>query len=86
MRDITWDKRKQIKNLLLQKSDWNQLIDLPVVDETGSRSLATRLAVILYEITFWGRTRHSVLHEAETLKFESDNIVPFSLDELTELE
>jgi len=66
--------------------DWNQLIDLPVVDETGSRSLTTRLAVILYEITFWGRTRHSVLHEAETLKFDSDNIVPFSLDELTELE
>ena len=66
--------------------DWNQLIDLPVVDETGSRSLTTRLAVILYEMTFWGRTRHSVLHEAETLKHASDNLIPFSLDELSETE
>lgn len=66
--------------------DWNQLIDLPVDDQTDTRSLTTRLAVILYEMTFWGRTRHGVLHEAETLKNVNDNIIPFSLDELTETE
>ena len=33
MRDITWDKIKQIKNLLLQKSDWTQLIDVDLSEE-----------------------------------------------------
>jgi len=33
MRDITWDKIKQIKNLLLQKSDWTQLIDIDLSEE-----------------------------------------------------
>jgi hypothetical protein len=37
MNDITWDKIKQIKNLLLQKSDWTQLIDVDLSEEDKSK-------------------------------------------------
>lgn len=42
MRDITWDKIKQIRNLLLQKSDWTQLIDVDLSEENKLKWSAYR--------------------------------------------
>ena len=46
--------------------DWNELIDLPVVDMT-SVELTEMLAHVLYDITFYGFTRKSVMDSAESL-------------------
>lgn len=56
----------------IDMTDWNGLIDLPVQDNVF-RSLTDRLAHILYEITFWGTTRQSVLHECEQLHQMTEN-------------
>ena len=63
--------------------DWNELIDLPVKDSVCTR-LSQRLAVILYEITFWGFNRASVLEQAETLKqvsHDQENMIEMTLEQ-----
>ena len=72
-------------------TDWNGLIDLPIKDNACS-CLSERLARILYEITFWGTTRESVLNEASELQklaHDKDNLIEVTmdqfLDELVEL-
>jgi len=67
----------------IDMTDWNGLVDLPIKDNTCDR-LSHRLAHILYEITFWGRTRNSVLHESEQLQFaakDKDNIIEISMED-----
>lgn len=51
--------------------DWNCLVDLPIKDEV-CRTLTERLARVLYEITFWGMTRESVLQQAEETRQASE--------------
>lgn len=51
--------------------DWNSLVDLPIKDEV-CRTLTERLARVLYEITFWGMTRESVLQQAEETRQASE--------------
>lgn len=46
--------------------DWNELIDLPVVDQIGLETWIV-LAHVLYDITFYGFTRKSVMDSAEEL-------------------
>jgi hypothetical protein len=63
--------------------DWNELIDLPIRD-TVCEKLSERLSRILYEITFWGHTRASVLQEGEETRRaaeDKDNLIVMSLDE-----
>jgi DNA-directed RNA polymerase subunit F len=67
----------------IDMTDWNGLVDLPIKDNV-CRSLSDRLAHILYEVTFWGTTRKSVLHEAEMLqktRTNEDNLIEVSIDE-----
>lgn len=63
--------------------DWNQLVDLEIVDHTSTRDLCERLANILYEITFWGMTRESVLQEQQNLAdtCDKDNLIEVSFEE-----
>ena len=51
--------------------DWEQLIDLPIRDLVCSE-LSQRLAYVLYQITFWGVTRDSVLHERDQIQQHDD--------------
>ena len=51
--------------------DWEQLIDLPIRDLVCSE-LSQRLAYVLYQITFWGVTRDSVLHERDQIQQHAD--------------
>jgi hypothetical protein len=51
--------------------DWNSLVDLPIKDEV-CKTLTERLARVLYEITFWGMTRESVLQQAEETRQASE--------------
>lgn len=62
--------------------DWNELIDLEIVDNI-SNELSAMLAHILYELTWWGYTRESINQQrAELENIKKDNIVPFDLSEL----
>lgn len=63
--------------------DWNQLVDLKIVDHTSSRDLCERLANILYEVTFWGMTRESVCQEQHRLTktCEHDNLIEVSYEQ-----
>lgn len=62
--------------------DWEQLIDLPIRDLVCTE-LSQRLAYVLYEITFWGTSRDSVLHErdvTEQLAAQTDNLITVDLE------
>jgi len=61
--------------------DWNCLIDLPIKDKI-CKTLSERLARILYEITFWGMTRESVLQQAEETKQASQGkLIEITMEE-----
>lgn len=67
----------------IDMTDWNGLVDLEIKDNICTR-LSERLAHILYEITFWGTTRESVIHESrqlEKIARDKDNIIEISMDE-----
>jgi hypothetical protein len=67
----------------IDMTDWNGLVDLEVKDNTCN-TLTERLAHILYEITFWGTTRKSVLHESrqlEKMARDKDNLIEVSMEE-----
>ena len=67
----------------IDMTDWNGLVDLPVKDNACD-TLTERLAHILYEITFWGVTRKSVLHECEQMRLtakDKDNLIEVSMEE-----
>lgn len=64
--------------------DWNELIDLKINDRI-SNEVSEMLAHILYEVTWWGRTRRSVLDQGEELLSAAeheDNLLTFSLSSL----
>lgn len=66
--------------------DWNELIDLPIRDRVCNK-LSERLSRILYEITFWGHTRASVLQEGEETRRaaeDKNNLIVMSLDEFVD--
>ena len=63
--------------------DWNELIDLPIKDNV-CKLLSERLSRVLYEITFWGHTRASVIQEGEETRRaaeDKDNHIVLSFDE-----
>lgn len=67
----------------IDMTDWNGLVDLEIIDRACS-TLTQRLAHILYEITFWGTTRESVIHESrqlEKLSRDKDNLIEVSMEE-----
>ena len=64
--------------------DWNELVDLKI-DDRISNEVSEMLAHILYEVTWWGRTRKSVLDQGEELLSTAereDNLLTFSLSSL----
>lgn len=64
--------------------DWNELVDLKV-DDRISNEVSEMLAHILYEVTWWGRTRRSITDQADELLAEAqdkDNLFAFSLSSL----
>lgn len=64
-------------------TDWNGLIDLEIKDNVCN-NLSERLARILYEITFWGVTRQSVLNEASELSKmakSKNNLIEVTLEQ-----
>lgn len=64
--------------------DWNELIDLRIKDMI-SNEVSQMLAHILYEMTWWGRTRKSILDqrdELERIQKDEDNLLSFSLSSL----
>ena len=67
----------------LDMTDWNGLVDLNITDNVCT-TLSERLAHILYEITFWGTTRQSVLNESrqlEKIARDKDNLIEVSMEE-----
>ena len=67
----------------IDMTDWNGLVDLEIRDNV-CETLTQRLACILYEITFWGTTRQSVIHESrqlEKLARDKDNLIEVSMEE-----
>ena len=71
----------------IDMTDWNGLVDLEIKDNACS-TLTERLAHVLYEITFWGVTRQSVLNESrqlEKIARDKDNLIEVTMEEfLTE--
>ena len=64
--------------------DWNELVDLKI-DDRISNEVSEMLAHILYEVTWWGRTRRSVTDQGKELLAEAqdkDNLLMFSLSSL----
>lgn len=63
--------------------DWNELVDLPVVDKIKEEITGT-LAHVLYDITFYGFTRKSVLDESDDLRERSkEDTIFFDLSSFT---
>lgn len=65
--------------------DWNELVDLKI-DDRISNEVSEMLAHILYEVTWWGRTRRSVTDQGKELLAEAqdkDNLFVFSLSSLS---
>jgi hypothetical protein len=42
MRDITWDKIREIRSYLLKKSDWTQLSDIDLNEEDKQKWISYR--------------------------------------------
>ena len=64
--------------------DWNELVDLNIEDRI-SNELSEMLAHILYEVTWWGITRRSVVDQGQELLVaadDKDNLLTFSLSSL----
>ena len=64
--------------------DWNDLIDLPIKDAI-STEVSEMLGRVLYEITWWGFTRSSVLQQGQELSnIDKDNLIEIDLDTFIE--
>lgn len=67
----------------IDMTDWNGLVDLEIKDNKCT-TLTERLAHILFEITFWGTTRASVINESrqlEKITRDKDNLIEISMEE-----
>jgi hypothetical protein len=77
LRDLEGDK------WAIDMTDWNGLVDLEIKDNISTK-LSEKLAYILYEITFWGTTRESVIHESrqlEKISRDKDNMIEVTMEE-----
>ena len=64
--------------------DWNELVDLKIEDRI-SNEVSEMLAHILYEVTWWGLTRRSIVDQGQELLAaaeDTDNLITFSLSSL----